>query len=244
MVMGMRYKYNWIYNITRYTISLSYRYHIAIIIIISKMEAITRTEVIQKFTEIHKKYTLDYGYMVTTLPDDFSVSFIENNPNLQWTQTYNHYASKYVPVSSATIYVSIFGQKLPIQLERPIEEDHHNEFEDYFRFGGHNDGFTTNRIIASFPTLFNADIDIVDILSSSGDDKIDETYAMNALLLLVCCGYVKYWKAFYEFNSWFETKNIVIGIGNGKSSDIVNQYIMEHYSTETSTTTETETTTA
>jgi hypothetical protein len=222
------------------------------------MEAITRAEVIQKFTEIHKKYTLSYGYMVTTLPDDFSVLFIENNPDLQWTQTYNHYASKYVLVSSATIYVSIFGQKLPIRLERPIEEDHHNEFEDYFRFGGHNDGFTTNRIIASFPTLFNADIDIVDILSSSGDDKIDETYAMNALLLLVCGGYVKYWKAFYEFNSWFESKNIVIGNGigngngNGKSSDIVNQYIMEHYSTETSTATatatetetETETTTA
>ena len=207
------------------------------------MQTITRADVIKKFTEIHNKYTLNYGYMVTTLPDDFSVSFIENNPNVQWAQTYNHYASKYVPVSSTTIYVSIFGQKLPIRLERPIEEDHHNEFEEYFRFGGHNDGFTTNRIIASFPTLFDADIDIPAILSSSGDDEIDKTYATNALLLLVFGGYVKYWKAFYEFNTWFGSKNIGLGIGNGDiiSRDIVNQYIMEHYSTETEATTETTT---
>jgi hypothetical protein len=193
------------------------------------MQPITRNDVIQKFTEIHKKYTLNYGYVITTLPDDFSVSFIENNPDLQWTQTYNHYASSYVPVSSANIYVSIFGQKLPILLERPIIQDHHDEFEQYFCFGGHNEGFTTNRIVASFPTLFNGDIDIREVLSSSGDDEIDKTYATNALLFLVLGGYVKYWKAFYEFNSWFESNNIDLGLKNIKSSDIVNQYIMDHY---------------
>ena len=193
------------------------------------MQPITRDDVIEKFTEIHKKYTLNYGYVITTLPDDFSVSFIENNPGLQWTQTYNHYASSHAPVSSANIYVSIFGQKLPILLERPIKQDHHDEFEQYFCFGGHNEGFTTNRIVASFPTLFNADIDIRAVLSSSGDDEIDETYAPNALLFLIFGGYVKYWNAFYEFNSWFESKNIDLGIGNIKSSDIANQYIMNHY---------------
>lgn len=194
------------------------------------MQPITRNDVIQQFIEIHKKYTLNYGYVITTLPDDFSVSFIENNPGLQWTQTYNHYASSYVPVSSANIYVSIFGQKLPILLERPIKQDHHDEFEQYFCFGGHNEGFTTNRIVASFPTLFNGDIDIREVLSSSGVvDELDKTYATNALLFLVLGGYVKYWKAFYEFNSWFETNHIDLGLGNIKSSDIVNQYIMDHY---------------
>ena len=67
---------------------------------------------------------------------------------------------------SANIYVSIFGHKLTIQLKRPFEEDHHNEFGEYFCFGGHNSGFTTNRIIASFPTSFDANIDIAAMKST------------------------------------------------------------------------------
>jgi hypothetical protein len=185
----------------------------------------THEDILEYFNIIRKKYYFEKGYLTTTLPDALSEAFIANNPSIIWHETYNQYASEYVPILYTDIFVSVFGQKFTVRLERPIKQDHHCEFEDYFCFGGHNLGFTTNRIVVSFAKSFDPAIDVASVLSSC--DVIDETYATHTLLFLLFGGYIKVWSGFYAYNNWFTSKNI--GLVDLKTSDIVHKYILENY---------------
>ena len=185
---------------------------------------ITHQDVIDYFNIIQKKYYFNHGYLTTVLPDEFALSFI-NNPSIVWNETYNHFASDYVSILSTDIFVNVFNIKLKIRLERPSKQDHHCEFEEYFCFGGHNSGFTTNRIVASFAKSFDPSIDVASVLSSQ--DVLDETYAKQAMLLLLFGGYIKVWSGFYAYNNWFSSKNI--GLGDIKTCCIAHQYILDNF---------------
>jgi hypothetical protein len=186
---------------------------------------ITHADVVRRFQEIHKKYTHQAGYIITTLPDDISKEFITNHPELKWEQVYNHYASEHVKILSCTIYVTALGQRFPIILERPLKQDHHCEFEDYFGFGGHNAGYSTFRTVARMQNKFDADLDITTILTSRED--INDTYVKEVLLFLVVGGYIKYWKGCDELRTWFIENQF--NIEGTKGSDLVINFIMQNY---------------
>jgi hypothetical protein len=102
-----------------------------------------------------------------------------------------------------------------VVLCRPIKKVHRYEYEEYFGFGGHCEGFSHNRIIMTFAESFDKNIDIEYLLMTGtlvGDDEgekcciIDEQYIKNALKLLVVGGYVKYWAAFNKFKNWFKER--------------------------------------
>lgn len=186
---------------------------------------VTHADIIEQFQKFHKKYTHQAGYMITTIPDVLSKEFITKHPELKWEQIYNRYASENVYILSCTIYVTIFGERFPVILERPLKQDHHYEFEEYFGFGGHNAGYTTYRIIARMPNKFNADLDISTILSSR--EEVNDAYVKDVLLFLVFGGYIKYWKGCDELRAWFIEKQF--NIENTKGSDIVINFIMQNY---------------
>lgn len=179
----------------------------------------TYTDVITKFKELNKSYYSTRGCMISTLSDDFSKKFLEKNPNLLWEKKYNPYAE--AVVLSAKVSITIFGKPFVVQLCRPIKKVHRFEYEDFFGFGGHCQGFSLDRIIMTFAESFDKELDIEYLLmtgalvgggesegESEGDNEkccaIDEQYIKNALKLLVVGGYVKYWKAFEEFKKWFK----------------------------------------
>jgi hypothetical protein len=89
-----------------------------------------------------------------------------------------------------------------MQFERPLVKDHHCEFEEYFGFGGHCNGFTLNRTVARFPSKFDAELNIDTLLLQDAADPIDADYAKSAIMLLALGGYVKYWAAVHEFENW------------------------------------------
>lgn len=171
-------------------------------------QKITRSDVVNKFKELHKKYYVDRGYMIHTVSDAFSKQFCENintENAVIWKEEYNCHAETYIRF--AKINVFIFGKPFLVLLERPIKQVHRSEFEYYFAFGGHCQGYTDTRLIAQFLGEFDKELNYEELLYPmvhvADDATIDETYIKNALKLLVMGGYVKYWKAYNELKDWF-----------------------------------------
>ena len=194
----------------------------------------TYTDVITKFRDLKNKYYTERGCMISTLNDDFAKELLGKHPNLVWEETYNAYAEAYV--FNAKINVIIFGQPFTVYLYRPIKQVHRFEYEDFFGFGGHCDGFSFDRIIATYAEKFDDKIDIEYLLmtgtlaSGEGDEccVIDEKYIKNVLKLLVVGGYVKRWTAFNEFKEWFKESgfDLEFDINNGNT---LTSFMFEDY---------------
>lgn len=202
----------------------------------------TYTDVIKKFEDLKKQYYSESGCMISTLSDTFSKKFLEKNPDIKWDEKYNKHAEEVV--LTATINVKIFEETFKVYLHRPIKQIHRWEYEYFFGFGGHNAGFSHDRIIMTFQETFNKDIDIDYLLmtgtlfntnnSEFDDDShnrcctIDEKYIKNALKLLVIGGYVKQWNAFNNFKKWFKDRGFNFGI-NTDNAETMTSFIFEDY---------------
>ena len=202
------------------------------------MEAVTTstyTDVITKFKDLKNKYYTVRGCMILTVNDEFAKQFLEKYPNLVWSEEYNGYAEAHV--FRAKVNINSFGKQFVVYLHRPIKQIHRWEYEYFFGFGGHNEGFSLDRIIATFEENFDEDIDIEYLLMTGtlvggSDDSeccaIDEKYIKNVLKLMVLGGYVKQWAAFNEFKEWFKGRgfNVVFDTNNGKT---LTSFIFEDY---------------
>lgn len=205
------------------------------------MEAVatttTYTDVITKFKDLKNKYYTVRGCMILTINDDFSKQFLEKYPNLVWREEYNEYAEAHV--FRAKVNINSFGKQFVVCLHRPIKQVHRWEYEYFFGFGGHNEGFSFDRIIATFEETFDEDIDIdIEYLLMTGtlvggsDDgeccAIDEKYIKNVLKLLVLGGYVKKWAAFNEFKDWFKERGFNVDFDTSSGQKITS-FIFEDY---------------
>ena len=194
----------------------------------------TYMDVITKFKDLKKRYYTDRGCMISTVNDDFSKKFMEKHPDLEWREKYNKYADAYI--LTAKLNINIFGKPFVIYLHRPKKQIHRYEFEYFFGFGGHNDGFSYNRIIVTFQETLNENVDIEYLLmagtlmDAEGNERcvIDEKYIKNALKLLVIGGYVKRWNAFNEFKDWFKERGFKFEI-NTDSGRTLTSFIFEDY---------------
>jgi hypothetical protein len=169
-------------------------------------QKITKSDVVNKFKELHKKYYVTRGYMIHTVSDVFSKQFCEMHltTGLEWKVEYNQYAETRVRV--AEIKTFVFGKPIIVALERPIKQVHRSEFEFYFGFGGHCQGYSDTRLIARFLSDFDKELNYEELLNPADEENatpIDETYVKNVLKLFIMGGYIKYWKAYYEFRDWF-----------------------------------------
>jgi hypothetical protein len=191
----------------------------------------TYTDVITKFRDLKNKYYTESGCMISTLYDNFVKKFLEKHPNLLWEKKYNSYAE--TDVLTAKINVIIFGKPFVVYLHRPIKQVHRWEYENFFGFGGHNEDFSYDRIIATFQERFDENIDIeyllmTGTLACGSGSVIDKKYIKNTLKLLVVGGYVKRWAAFNEFKEWFKESGFDFGvdINNGNT---LTSFMFEDY---------------
>jgi hypothetical protein len=179
----------------------------------------SKNAVADKFSELHKKYYVPRGYMISTVNDDVAKKFVEDHPEVAWIFGYNTYAR--ANIQTAKINVTFFGKTFTVLLERPMYPVELSEFECYFGFGGHCEGFTPYRTIVRFATTVEEHgfdyrtLLLVDhnhleenIASASATElevakSIDIPYIQDVFKLLVIGGYVKYWKAWDELSEWF-----------------------------------------
>ena len=124
----------------------------------SSTTSINYTDVTKKFQELASIFYTTKGCMILTLDDTFSKHFIATHPTLQWNEEYNRHAEAVVLTSK--INIIIFGQPYEVYLHRPIKQIHRWEYEYFFGFGGHNAGFSHDRIILTFSETFDKDIDV------------------------------------------------------------------------------------
>ena len=198
----------------------------------NKKMPLSKQAVSNKFSELHKKYYVGHGYMISTVNDDVSKKFVQDHPEIAWIFGYNTYAR--ANIQTARIHVTIFGKPFTVLLERPMYPVECSEFECYFGFGGHCEGFTPYRMIVRFATTVEEhgfDYRTLLLLNdghleeNSNKDKenkenvasaaaaateleesakpIDIPYIQDVFKLLVIGGYVKYWKAWDELSQWF-----------------------------------------
>lgn len=163
----------------------------------------TKADVITKFKQLHKKhYNQSGAYMVSNVPDETSEKVFAG---AHWREVYNRYASDRVNIRSANATVTIMGHEFKMQFHRPLVMEHRYEFESYFGFGGHCQGYNANRTIACFPNKIDEEVNIDEILLKGhcATDAVDADYAKQAITLLTVGGYVKYWDAVHEFENWF-----------------------------------------
>ena len=183
----------------------------------------SKQDVVDKFSDLHKKYYVPRGYMISPVNDDVAKKFVETHPELVWTFGYNSYAR--ANIQTATIKVTIFGKPFTVLLERPLYRVELSEFECYFGFGGHCEGYTPYRMIARFATTIEEHgFDYRTLLEENSKEikeikenvtitatteleevakPIDIPYIQDVFKLLVIGGYVKYWKAWDELSQWF-----------------------------------------
>ena len=167
---------------------------------------ITKGDVVNKFKELHNKYYVTRGYMIHTVSDVFSKQFCDMHAKtgLEWNVEYNQYADTRVRVVEIKTFV--FGKPILVALERPIKQVHRSEFEYHFGFGGHCKGYSDTRLIARFLGEFDKELNYEELLNPADEENatpIDEIYVKNVLKLFIMGGYIKYWKAYYEFRDWF-----------------------------------------
>ena len=167
---------------------------------------LSKQTIVNKFSELHNKYYVPRGYMISTVNDDVAKKFVEDHNEIVWSSDYNRYAGAII--QTAAIHVTIFGNPFTVLLERPLNPVHRCEFEEYFGFGGHCKGFTPYRMIARFATTieehgFDYRTLLEENSKENSDDTVDIPYIQDVFKLLVIGGYVKYWKAWDELIQWF-----------------------------------------
>jgi hypothetical protein len=209
----------------------------------SAITSINYTDVNKKFQELTSIFYTTRGCMILTLNDAFSKHFIATHPTLQWNEEYNRHAE--AVVLTAKINIIVFGQPFEVYLHRPIKQIHRWEYEYFFGLGGHNAGFSHDRIILTFSETFDKDIDVEYLLMTGtlhqggdgdegdeGDEAaccvIDEKYIKNALKLLVIGGYVKQWSAFNYFKKWFKDRGFNVEVEENNSNKFAS-FIFEDY---------------
>ena len=204
--------------------------------------SINYTDVVKKFKEMKSIFYNVHGCIISTLNDNFSKQFLKKHPNLRWEEKYNKHADE--EVLTAKINIIIFGKPFAVYLHRPLKQVHRWEYEYFFGFGGHNDGFSYDRIIISYAETFDKNIDFEYLLMTgtlydNDQEKdvcciIDEKYIKNVLKLLVVGGYVKQWNAFTYFKKWFRDRGFNVEFENEndknkEASNTIISFLLEEY---------------
>jgi hypothetical protein len=201
--------------------------------------SINYTDVVRKFKEMKTSYYSERGCMISTLNDNFSKQFLHKYQNIKWIEKYNKHAE--AEVLTATIFINIFGKPFKVYLHRPIKQIHRWEYEYFFGFGGHNAGFSRDRIIMTFAETFDKELDfeyllMAGTLANADADAdgvtsvciIDEKYIKNVLKLLVIGGYVKQWNAFNNFKKWFKENGFDYEMDTN-NAETMTSFIFEDY---------------
>jgi hypothetical protein len=173
------------------------------------MTTLTKQAIVDKFSDLHNKHYVSRGYMISTVNDDVAKKFVEDHPEIPWIFGYNKYAE--ANIQSAKIYITIFDKVFTVLLERPMYPVERSEFECYFGFGGHCEGYTQYRMIIRFATTIEEHgFDYRTLLQENikenpteSNDTINIPYIQDVFKLLVIGGYVKFWKAWDELSQWF-----------------------------------------
>ena len=189
---------------------------------------ITKNNVIAKFKELHKKHYRPYGYMTSRVPDKTSNEFFSSEKSTQfiWCDTYNRHASDRTLIRECRVSVPLMGHKFNILFNRPLKMEHRYEFESYFGFGGHCEGYTDTRIIVCYPEKIDNDLNIDTLLLNGASDAVDADYANQVIMLLILGGYVKFWPAVTEFEKWFVDAGVLPYVQD-KQSEILIAHIWD-----------------
>jgi len=90
---------------------------------------------------LNNKYFLAGNYIID-FPKDF-------NKELTMHETYNGYLEAYI--LEGVVNVTLLDIPIEVEIHQPLKKVHRFEFEEHFGFGGHCEGFDSNKKIVFCP---------------------------------------------------------------------------------------------
>ena len=122
------------------------------------------------------------------LPGNYIIDFPENYQDKEtfiFNEKYNSILDTCILESIQTI--NILGIDVEVIIHKPIKKVHRHEFEEYFGFGGHCEGFNSNKKIISCPKYKKIELD--ELLSKIDIDILDDNKIIELCLLMFLLGF-------------------------------------------------------
>jgi len=148
----------------------------------------TKTKVYDFFVELYKKYYKP-GNLVVDITED-----IDNKHFTGVDFVYNAHV--------ATIKVEAFGLELYKIIMKPISQIDKYEFEEFFGFGRHCDGFDTEKKVIYCPKFVEYSLEEVKKAIVSSNIKNKDEFMKDLEILMLYGGYVNSRKAIVEMKDF------------------------------------------
>jgi hypothetical protein len=122
------------------------------------------------------------------LPGNYIIDFPENyqdNETFIFNEKYNSSLNTCILESIQTI--TLLDISVEVIIHKPIKKVHRYEFENYFGFEGHCDGFDSNKKIILCPKYKKIELD--ELLSKIDIDILDDNKIIELCLIMFLLGF-------------------------------------------------------
>jgi len=131
---------------------------------------------------------LNQSYIKHFLQGNYIIDFPENyqdNEKFNFREKYNSSLNTCILESIQTI--TLLDISVEVIIHKPIKKVHRYEFENYFGFGGHCEGFDSNKKIILCPKYKIMELD--ELLSKIDIDILDDNKIIELCLLMFLLGF-------------------------------------------------------
>jgi hypothetical protein len=166
---------------------------------------------------VELKTTLEKLYEKYFLPGNYIIDFPENYQDKEtlekkpkfFSQSYFIFNEKYNSILDTCILESIQTIKLldisvEVIIHKPIKKVHRYEFEEYFGFGGHCEGFNSNKKIISCPKYKKIELD--ELLSKIDIDILNDNKIIELCLIMFLLGFWNKRQAINDLLNFLESE--------------------------------------
>ena len=154
---------------------------------------------------VELKTTLEKLYEKYFLPGNYIIDFPENYQDKEsfiFTEEYNSILDTCILESIQTI--KLLDISVEVTIHKPIKKVHRYEFEKYFGFGGHCDGFDSNKKIILCPKYKKIELD--ELLSKIDINILNDNKIIELCLIMFLLGFWNKRQAINDLLNFLESE--------------------------------------
>jgi hypothetical protein len=154
---------------------------------------------------VELKTTLEKLYEKYFLPGNYIIDFPENyqdKESFNFTEKYNSILDTCILESIQTI--KLLDIPVEVIIHKPIKKVHRYEFEEYFGFGGHCEGFNSNKKIILCPKYKKIELD--ELLSKIDIDILNDNKIIELCLIMFLLGFWNKRQAINDLLNFLESE--------------------------------------
>ena len=159
----------------------------------------------EELQKLNNQYFLAGNYII-----DFPKNF---NKELTMHETYNGYLEAYI--LEGVVNVTLLDIPIEVKIHQPLKQVHRYEFEEHFGFGGHCEGFDSNKKIVLCPKY--PIVPFEELFAKLNLDAMTNVKVTELCLLMILGGYWNKKQAVTDFLNFSQSEFGITGI---KADDV------------------------